>query len=112
MQPKTSRSQLCRGRLRASAEYSGRERSAEKSEGSSAVASLPHMKFEMNSKTFTGKDVADVRQQVWTWRKEHPRFFVIKQHALEGIVSDRDLVKRGQKLELKNVVSRRIDYQD
>ena len=65
----------------------------------------------MNSKTFTGKDVADVRQQVWTWRKGHPHFFVIKQHPIEGFVPDLDLVTRGQKRELKNVVSLRVDYQ-
>jgi hypothetical protein len=67
--------------------------------------------IEMDSKTFTGKDVADVRQQVWAWRKEHPQFFVIRQHPIEGTVPDLDLVKRGQKLELKNAVSMRVDYQ-
>jgi hypothetical protein len=66
----------------------------------------------MNSKTFTGKDVADVRQQVWNWRKEHPHFFVIKQHPVEGLVPELDLIRRGQKPELKNVVSMRVDYQD
>ena len=64
----------------------------------------------MHSKTFTGKDIADVRQQVWSWRKEHPRFFVIKQHPIEGIVPDLDPVKR--KFEIKNAISIRVDYQD
>jgi hypothetical protein len=65
----------------------------------------------MNSKMFTGKNVADVRQQVWAWRKEHPQFFVIKQHTIEGTVPDRDLLKGSQRLELKNAVSLRVDYQ-
>jgi hypothetical protein len=75
---------------------------------------FPRRKIEMNSKTFTGKDVADVRQQVWAWRKEHPHFFVIKQHPIEGIVPDLDYVpvRRGQKFEPKNAVSIRVDYQD
>lgn len=66
----------------------------------------------MHSKTFTGKDTADVRQQVWAWRKEHPRFFVIKQHPIEGIAPDLDHVRRGQKFEVKTAVSIRVDYQD
>ena len=53
----------------------------------------------MRSEMFTGKDAADVRQRVWTWRKKHPQFFVIKQHPIEGIVPTSillDLVKRSK----------------
>ena len=74
--------------------------------------SFPPRRTAVHSKTFTGKDIADVRQQVWAWRKEHPRFFVIKQHPIEGIVPHLDPVGRGQKFEVKNAVSIRVDYQD
>ncbi len=66
----------------------------------------------MRSETFTGKDAADVREQVWTWRKKHPQFFVIKQHPIEGIVPDLNPLRPGQKLEAKKPVSMRVDYQD
>ncbi len=66
----------------------------------------------MKLRTFEGKDEQDLEQQLWEWRSANPGVVVKHTHPIEGLPLELQERKPGSKIEPKNLVSMRVDYED
>ena len=67
----------------------------------------------MKSMTLKGKDETDLEKQLWDWRSDHPNAIVTTKHPIEQLILEmKDPVGKFGKLQARDSVSMRIDYNE
>lgn len=66
----------------------------------------------MNTKTFTGKDQADIDRRIWEWQTAVPGILIATRHPLKWLARDLQTDLRKYKIKATDLAIQRIDYEN
>ena len=66
----------------------------------------------MQTKTFKGKDKADIDQQLWEWRLDNPKIKVLEVYPFERLPLEINPIRRFSEITAADQFSMRVDFEE